>query len=145
MPDPPEIGQRTMVPEQPPVTHLVQLRNAHAVRIGRHLFSKYVHCNLTEIHVGAYTRRGGDASLPQHITNHCHGQFMGGLVVKRQIIGHIHKDLIYGIDVDILRCDVFQVDFIYFRAAPNVVRHARHCCQEIDLPVRMRLQLGVRN
>ena len=67
------------------------------------------------------------------------------LVVKRQIIGHIHKDLINGIDVDILRCDVFQVDFIDFRAACYVVRHARHCCQKIDLPVRMRLQLGVGN
>ena len=49
------------------------------------------------------------------------------------------------VNMDVFRCDVFQVGLIHFCTHLHVMRHLRWCNEIVNLPVRMRLQLGVGN
>ena len=46
-------------------------------------------------------------------------------MVSLQIVRHIHHHLIDGVDVDVLGCDVFEIDIVDLRADLNVFRHLR--------------------
>jgi hypothetical protein len=108
----PEVGHRLVVPQLPAVAHLVELGNAHAVLVGRDMLGHHIHGHLAEIEVRADARSGGDARRRQHVSDHRHGQLMRRHLVGLQIVGDVGKDLVDGIDVDVLGRDVFEVDAV---------------------------------
>lgn len=101
-----------MVPQQIAEALLVELGNAHAVRIRRDVLCHDVHGQLCEIQVRADARRGGDAGLGQHFAHQLHGQLVGRQLIERQVARHIHEDLVNGIGVDVLRGHIAQIDFV---------------------------------
>ncbi len=119
----PEVGQRSVVPEFAAIAHLIEFGDAHAVFVGSHLLGLYVHRDFAEIHVGADAGSGGDASFGEHVADHTHGE-----VVRRETVGvevgsDIHDHLVDGIDVDILRGDIAQVDLVDASAVFDVESH----------------------
>ena len=123
----PEVCQWTVGPEGAAVAHFIKLRDADAVFIRGDMFRLDVHGNLTEIQVRADSRRGCDAGGLQHIQNHFHGQLPGRDSVCFQIVRHIHENLVDGIDMNILRCDISQIDIVNVGAAFHIMGHPGRC------------------
>ena len=107
MADTPETRQWPMAPKLTAVGHLVQLRYADTVLVGRFFLSHDIHGHLAEIHVCSDASSSGDTSLTQHVTYHGHSQFVCGHFVGLQIVRHVHKHLVDTIHMDVLRSDVF--------------------------------------
>ena len=53
-------------------------------------------------------------------------------MVEVQIGRHVDKAFVDGIDVNVLRTDVFQVDTVDLRRHLHVVLHARHGLNVVD-------------
>ena len=51
---------------------------------------------------------------------------MGGLSIKMQIRGQVHKGFVDTVNVDVTRGEVFQVDAIDFRGHFQIAGHAGH-------------------
>ena len=113
--DAPEVRQGPVVPQQIPEGAFVQLRNADAVRVGRHLLGGNIQCHLAEIEIGANACGGGNARFVQHLPDHGLHQFPGGHVVGLQVRGQIREDLIDGVDVDVLFREEPQINGVDFR------------------------------
>ena len=114
-----------MRPELPAVAHFVKLRDADAIFIRRDMLCHDVHGDLAEVEIRSDARRGRDARGVQHIEDHGPCQLAGGHVIRLEVAGHIHHHFIDGVDVDILGCDVFEIDIVDLRADLNVFRHLR--------------------
>ena len=142
----PEVRKRCMFPQQTAVSHLVQFRDAHAVLIGRHFLGYNVHRYLAEIKVRANASGGGDACLGQHLPDDFHGQLVSRHPVILQVGCHVHKNLVDGIDMDVLRGDVAEIYFINACAVLDVMRHAWLCHQIVhgQLPVCVQFLFRVR-
>ena len=142
----PEVRERHMLPQQMAVGHIVQFCDAHAVLVGRHFLGHYVHRHLAKIKVRADSGGGGDACLGQHLADDSHGQLVSGHPVVLQIRCHVHEHLVNRIDMDVLRGDITEIDFVYPCAVLDVVRHARLCHQIVhgQFPVRVQFLFGVR-
>ena len=123
--DAPKIRQRTVRPEMPAVAHFVKLRDADAIFIRRDMLCHDVHGDLAEVEIRSDARRGCDARGVQDVRDHNLCQLTGGHVVSLQIVRHIHHHFIDGVDVDVLGCDVFEIDIVDLRANLNVFRHLR--------------------
>ena len=137
----PEVGHRLMVPQLPPVAHLVKLGNAYHVLVGRDMLCDDIHRHLAEIEVRTDARRGGDARRLQHVPDHGHRQLVCRHLVGLQVIGDIGEDLVNRIDVDVFRRNVFEVDAIDLTAHLDILRHPWWCGDIISLPVRVCCQL----
>ena len=120
---PPEVGERAVAPQQPPVAPLIQLRDAHAVLVRRHVLGPDVHGHLGQIQVGTHARRRGDAGGFENVQDDRAGQLPGRHVVGVQVVGHVHEHLVDAVEEDVLRRDVFQVDAVDFGAPVDVVGH----------------------
>ena len=70
-------------------------------------------------------RRGGNAGGAQHIQYDLHGKIAGGKAGQLQVFCGVDEHLVDGVDVDVLRLDVLEVDLIDARAVLHVVGHAR--------------------
>ena len=138
----PEVGHRLMVPQLPPVAHLVKLGNAYPVLVGRDMLCDDIHRHLAEVEVGADARRGGDARRLQHVPDHGHRQLVCRHLVGLQVIGDIGEDLVNRIDVDVFRRNVFEVDAIDLTAHLDILRHPWWRGDIISLPVGMGGQLS---
>ena len=137
----PEIGDGAMAPEFPAVAHLIQLGDPHAVGVRSRMFGLYIHGDLAEIEVGADARSGCDPGLLQNRPDHLHGKLVGGLFVEDQVPCHIHHDLVDGIDMDILRRDIAEIDFIDPGAVFDIMRHAGDSGDIVRLQGRIRRKL----
>ena len=114
-----------MRPKLLTVAHFVKLRNADAVFVRLHVLRHNVHSDLAEIEIAANARRGCDARGVQDVRDHNLCQLTGGHAVSLQIVRHIHHHLVDGIDMDVLRGDVFQVYVVDLGADLNVFCHPR--------------------
>ena len=122
-----------MIPQLLSVRHFVQFGNAYAVLVGRHLLGYDVHCHFAQIHVGTDAGCCSNAGLLQHIPNHRYCQLVSCFLVSSQIVGNVHKDLVYAIDMNILRRDVLQIDTVDFAAYLDVLRHTGHSDNEVHV------------
>ena len=131
-----------MRPHRLTVGHLIQLGNANTVFIRWNVLCHDVHCHLAEIEVGADSCCCRDAGGFNNIQNDLHGKVVGRQLVGREVVGHIHENLVDGVYHDVLRGDVFQIDFVNLRAVLHVIRHAGRCDNEVDFQLWILLQLG---
>ena len=99
-----------------------------------------VHGNLAQIKVGTDTCRGRDARLLQDMADHRHGQFVCRHAVGQQIRSHIDEDLVDAVHMNILRCDILQVNLIDPPAVFDVISHPGRSHDVIHLPVGMLFQ-----
>ena len=120
---PPEVGKGPVGPQLLPVTHLVQLGNAHPVLIRLDVLGPDVHGDLGQIQVGAHARRGGDAGGLEDVQDDGPGQLPGRHLVGVQIVGQIHEHLVNRVGEDVLRGHILQIDAVDFCAPVNVVGH----------------------
>ena len=120
----PEIRQRTVVPQQPPVGHFVQLGDADTVLVRLYMLRHNIHGNLAQIQIGADSGSGCDAGDIQHILNDLPDEFIGSQSAVFQVRGHIHEHLVNGIDMDILRGHIFQINLINFGAVFHIMGHS---------------------
>ena len=120
---PPEIGKRTVIPQQAAVSAFVQLGNTDAVHVRVDVLCHNIHGHLTEIQVGADPRRGRDTGGLQHIQDDPHGKLPGIAFVRVQVVGHVHQHLVNRIIVDVLGRDVFQVHVVDPGAPLHVMGH----------------------
>ena len=124
-PDSPEVGKRPMSPEQPAVRRFVELRDAHAFGVGRHMLGHDVHGHFGQVQVGADTRGGSDAGLAVDRPHDVARQFVRGFAVGVQVPCNVHEHLVDGIHVNVVRGGVPQVDAVYFPAGVEIMRHSR--------------------
>ena len=124
-PNAPEICQRAVRPKLLTVAHFVKLRNADTIFVRLHMLRHNVHSDLAEIEIAADARRGRDARGAQHIEDHGLRQLAGGHMIRLEVAGHIHHHLVDGVDVDVLRGDVFQVYVVDLGADLDVFCHPR--------------------
>ena len=110
--DAPEICQRAMRPELFPKGRLIKRRNAHAVPVGLGLLGLDIHGDLGQKKIGADARCRRNAGIVQNVAHHRHGQLMRRHAVGTQVIRHIDKNLVDGIDDDVLRRNIFQIGSI---------------------------------
>ncbi len=137
----PEIRQRAVLPQRPAVAHLVQLGDAHAVLIRGHVLGHNVHGDLGQVQIRADPDGGGDACGCQHVPHNGHGVFARALAAGADIIRRVQKNLVNGVDVDVLRRGIFQIDLIDPRAVFDIKRHARRRDNIVKLQRRIFLQL----
>ena len=121
----PEIGQGAVIPEESAVAFFVQFRNADVVLIRLDMLCENIHSDLAKIEIAANARRGCDARGVQDVRDHNLCQLTGGHAVSLQIVRHIHHHLIDGIDMNVLRGDVFQVYVVDLGADLDVFCHPR--------------------
>lgn len=69
---------------------------------------------------------------------------MGRELVGVKVVGDIHEYLINGVNHDVFRRDIFQVDIVNPGAVLHVVSHARRGDNEINRKVRIIQQLGMK-
>ena len=139
---PPEVRQGAVIPELFPVAQLIQLGDADAVLIRRNVLRHDVHGHLAEVEVAADARRGGDAGGPQDIQNHGLRQLPGCHVIGWEVAGDVHHHLVDGVDMDVLRGDVFQVYVVDLGADLDVLRHPGRGHQVVHRQGGISLQLG---
>ena len=139
---PPEVRQGAVIPELFSVTHFIQLGNTDAVLVRRNVLRHDVHGHLAEIEICTDARRGGDAGGSQDIQDHGLRQLTGGHPVGWEVAGDVHHHLVDGVDMDVLRGDVFQVDVVDLGADLDVPRHPGRGHQVVHRQGRIGLQLS---
>lgn len=140
-PDPPEVGKWPVPPEQPAVRHFVELGDAHAFGVGGNMFGHDVHGHFGQVQVGADACGGGDAGLVVDRPHDVACQFVRGFSVGVQVARGVHEHFVDGVDVDVVRGGVPQVDAVYFSAGVEIVRHSRLGDVYVDRQARIGFQL----
>ena len=102
-----------------------------------------VHCYLTQIKVCSYTRRSSYSGSIQHILDNLSCQLSCRHLISIQISGNIHKHLVYGINVNVLRSNIFEIDIVNPRAVFHIVSHSGRSNDIIKLQCRICFQLKV--
>jgi len=139
----PEVRERLMRPKLTPELHLIQLCNANAVLVGGDVLRYNVHCHFAEKEVRPDPGGCRDAGCLKHIEDDLHGEIMGGELVGIQVVRHIHEHLVDGVDHNVLRRNVLEVDLIDAGAVLHVIRHPRRRDDEVNRQIRVCLQLRV--
>ena len=130
-----------MRPKLVPELHLIQLRNTDAVFVGGDVLRHNVHCNFAEEKIRANSCGCCDAGCFKHIEDDLHGKVMSREFVGIQVVRHVHEHLVDGVDHDVLRRDVLEVDLIDAGAVLYIVRHPRRRDDEVNRQRRVCLQL----
>ena len=95
--DPPEIRQRPVLPQGLPIQLLCQKTDMILRMLCRN-----VQRHLCQIQVRPDSRRRRYSGLSLHILHDRYGKLPGGHSIHVQVIGHIQKGFINGIDMDVL-------------------------------------------
>ena len=82
-----------------------------------------IHCHLGQIEIGANASGSGDSGGVQDIPDHGHSQFPCGHFVERQVMGDIDEHLIDGIDMDVIRGDILEIDMVNSGAVVHIEPH----------------------
>ena len=138
--DSPKVRDRLMVPELFPVRALIQLRDPDAVFIRFHVLGHDVHRYFGKVEIGPDSGRRGDPGLAQHVADHLHSQIVGRHPVGIQILRHVDEDLVDGVDVDVLRRDIAEVDIVDPGAVVHIESHAGLGRDEIEFQRGIRPQ-----
>ena len=139
--DTPEVGQGAVCPKLSAVAHFIQLRDPDAALIRRDVFGHDVHSDLAKIKVCADPRGRGDPRCAQHIKDHGSSQFPRRHVIRPKITGGVDHHLIDGVDMDVLRGDVFEVDVVDLGADLDILCHPGRCYDIVNSQSRVRFQI----
>ena len=121
-----------MRPQSFTIAHLIQLGNADTILICRNMLCYDVHSNFAEEEVCADTGCSRDAGCLKNIQNDFHGKVSRCKSVCVQIVCDIHKHFINGVDYNIFRGNILQVDFVNSRTVLHVISHSRRCDNEVN-------------
>ena len=105
------------------------------------MFGHDVHGHFGQVQVGADACGGGDAGLVVDRPHDVACQFVRGFSVGVQVARGVHEHFVDGVDVDIVRGGVPQVDAVYFSAGVEIVRHSRLGDVYVDRQARIGFQL----
>ena len=142
VPHTPEIRQGAVIPQGLTESHFIQMGNAHPMRIRRDMLGYDIHGHLAKKQISSDACRGCNACFRQHVQNDLHGKIMGGKPAGRQVAGHVHEDLINGVDHHILRGNVSHVNGINAGTVVHVPCHLGRCNEEIHPQCGIGLQIS---
>ncbi len=120
--------------------HFIQLCDAHALLICRNVLCDNIHCDLAEKEIWRDPRGRGNARRFKHIENDFPGKRPGRHAIGLQIVRHVQENFVDGVDDDILRGNILEIDLINAGAVFHIVRHPRRRNEEVDSQRRVRLQ-----
>ena len=121
--------------------HLIQLCNADTVPVGGDVLRHNVHCHFAEEKIRTDPSGCCDAGCFKHIEDDLHGEVMCRELVSIQVVRHVHEHLVDGVDHNVLRRDIPEIDLIDASAVLHVVRHPRRRNDEVNRQRRVCLQL----
>ena len=121
---PPEVGERTVGPEKPPICHLIQLGDANTIFICMDMLGHNIHGNLGQIQIRTNACRSSDARRFQNVENDLPGELTGRQMVGLQITGGVNKYLINAVWIDVLRRNMLEVHAVDAGAPVNIVGHS---------------------
>ena len=130
-----------MRPKLTPELHFIQLRNADAVFVGGDVFRHNVHCHLAEKEIRPNPSGCRDTGCFKHIEDDLHGEIMRRELVGVQVVRHVHEHLVDGVDHNIFRGNILEINLINAGAVLHVVRHPRRRDDEVNRQRRVCLQL----
>ena len=139
--DSPKVCERLVRPKLTAKLHLIQLCNANTVFICRNVLCHNIHRNFAEKKVCSNPGGCGDTGCLKHIQDHLHRKVMWREMIGVQIIRHIHKHLVDGVNHNVFRRNILHVDLIYPRTDLHVPSHLRRCDDEVNRKLRISLQL----
>ena len=100
-----------------------------------------VHGHFCKIHIRADAGRRGDGGFVEDPLDDFLRQIVRAFAVSTQVPGDIHEYLVNGIDVNVLRSHILQIDAVDFRTDGEIVRHAGfgdvHACGEIRIGLQL--------
>ena len=136
----PEVCEGLMRPKLTTELHLIQLRDADTVLVGGDVLRHNVHRHFAEKKIRADPCGCCNAGCLKHIEDDLHGEVMCRELVGVQVVRHVHEHLVDGVDHNVLRRDVLEVDLIDASAVLHVVRHPGRCDDEVNRQRRVCLQ-----
>ena len=108
--DSPKISQWPVRPQRPAIGHFVQLSDADAMAVCRHMLRHNIHGYLAEEQVCPDPSGCRDAGCLKNIQNDFPGKVAGREPVGGQVVCDIHEHLVDGVDDDVLRRDILHVN-----------------------------------
>ena len=130
-----------MRPKLTPELHLIQFSYSDAVLVSGDVLRHNVHCHFAEEKIRADSCGCCDAGRFKHIENNLHGKIMCRDLVGIQIVRHIHEHFVDGVDHNIFRGNILEINLIDAGAVFHVVRHPRRRDDEVNRQRRVCLQL----
>ena len=118
----PEVCQRPVIPKGVPV--IVFVKDSYTP-LG--MLSCNIKSHLSQIQVCTYAAGGSNFFLSQDFIHYSLRQPSRTHPVKSQIICHIHKYLVNGIDMYVVLIYIFKVDFVNIRRIVDVKLHSGPC------------------
>lgn len=140
----PEVCKRTVIPQHAAVAHFIQLGDAYVFCIRRDMLRHDIHSHLGQIQVGADAGGCGDAGGTQYVPDNATRQLMSRAAVRCKIRRGIDKNLIDGVDNNMLGGDILGVHVLDPRAVLHVVRHAWRSNDEVQSKPGVAMKLRIR-
>ena len=137
----PEVGKWPMRPQLPPVAHFIQFGNPHTVPIRGSLLRHDVHRNLGKVKVRPDPGSCRNPGLLQYLPHHLHRQLVRCHAIGLQVRSRIDKHLINGVDMNVFRRDIAQIDLVNFCTVFHVQGHAGRGRNERQFQRRIGIQL----
>ena len=107
------------------------------------MFCHNIHSNFTKVQICPYSCRCGNARFLQYLLYHFHCKFVWCQLICLQIVRYVHKNLVNGINVYILRGNIFQIDIVNSCAVFHIQSHSRRCYDIFKRQFGLCLQLAV--
>ena len=130
-----------MRPKLTPELHLIQLCNADTVLVGGDVLRHNIHCHFAEKEIRPNPSGCRDAGCLKHVEDDLHGKVMCRELVGVQVVRHVHEHLVDGVDHNIFRGNILEINLIDAGAVFHVVRHPRRRDDEVNRQRRVCLQL----
>ena len=105
------------------------------------MFCHNVHGDLAKVKICADPCCCRDSRSLQNVTDHLHGKLPGGKSIAFQVMSGINKDLVNGIDMDILHCNIFQINIYNPGAVFHIKCHPGRSGNITDLQLRITFQI----
>ena len=96
-----------------------------------------IHGYLAQIQIGTNAAGCRDTGILKDIVYHLRRKLPCRHVISAKIVCHIHKNLIYRVNTDILRCDILKINIVYACTVIHIQSHTRRCNNVCQLILRM--------
>ena len=138
--DSPEIRQRPVIPQKFPIADLIQFGDPDSVIIRFHMLRYNIHGNLAQVQIGSDSCCGNQSFFLENLCCNSGRQFSRCHTIGFQILCHIQEHLINRIDMNIFRCDIFQINIIDLGTIFQISRHPGRGGHKTNFQFRMPLQ-----
>ena len=132
-----------MRPKLTPELHFIQFGYSDAVFVGGDVLRYNVHCHFAEEKIRADSCGCRDAGCLKHIEDDLHCEVMCRELVSIQVVRHVHEHLVDGVDHNIFRGNILEINLIDAGAVLHVIRHPGRRDDEVNRQIRVCLQLRV--